>query len=1121
MYDDGINEYLSLGHMYLVPAPKGGSESCFYLPHHGVYKPDSVSTKLRVVFSASCPSANGKRLNDLLYVGPVLQKDIVTLVLNWRLYRFVFNADITKMYRQILVNPEHARYQKILYRSDPDSEIRDCQLKTVTFGVNCAPYLALRTLLQLADDEERKFPLGSRVLRNNMYVEDALAGAHSVSEAICARKELDGILLSGGFELRKWTSNAKQILEDLPRDNLLCEDFLDFDDKSSAKTLGIRWNAKTDSFYFVSEKLKNKETFTKREVLSIIARLFDPLGWLSPVIVTAKILMQQLWLDKTGWDDSLKQLSPIKWRQFIRSYVDIDKINIPRWIRYTADSEIEFHGFCDSSELAYAAVLYARVKWGSEIHTSLLVSKSRVAPIKKLSLPRLELCGALLLAELINVFLPQMDVTNRPLYLWSDSTIVLAWLKKPSHTWTTFVANRVAKIQDIVGGCWRHVSTYDNPADLATRRVTPAELKDNALWRSGQSWLKDEDRLWPGSRTIPETNIEAKPLQVHVDRLAELDDMLERFSCLSRALHVIAYMFRFFHATHPASRGRIKYDTLRLTSNELHPFILSPTSWFAKLYIRFIHRLTLHGGPQLMLATIRLECWILKAKHVIKSCVRSCKECVLARRSKQVQIMAALPPERITFSRPFANTGVDFAGPFDLKNFAGRGCRITKGYICLYVCFATKAIHLEAVSDLSTPDFLAALTRFVSRRGCPNRIYSDNGRNFVGAAKEIKANLRKSLAELKSEATLRYGHQSLEWHFIPADAPHMGGLWRRLKQVQQEFCRRWKSDYLKELHKRNKWQRPSVDLKLGDMVVLRQEPGWRLGRVIKLYSGSDGHVRVVDLRTAAGVITRPIHKLVLYGLLPGRLSLPPMDTRHSLRLCRRFLVLPPTEKARYVAKNEVCENFLAISYQIDKCKSRPCRTCWFGHHTILHPVDERKFQWMEMTALVSMRRTRIKEEPRVVRVLMDPNTPTSYFHVTNHYLPTVFEAEKEYPTEFILIDRHNAIKKAVGLGVRPNRHNNTAVAIQTESNKKQNSSFRGKGRGTLWNRPITRNVNKMVFQENNNVGLPGTPIQILDKPTGNLELSTPTRISASEGNQIQTNTSTISLEIVLLDIFRI
>ncbi|XP_075156365.1 uncharacterized protein LOC142229664 [Haematobia irritans] len=1016
MYDDVINEYLSLGHMEVVEAPNGESEPYFYLPHHGVYKPESVSTKLRVVFNASCPSVKGQSLNDLLYVGPVLQKDIVSLILNWRLYKFVFNADITKMYRQIFVNPKHAPFQRILYRSDPDMEIKDYQLKTVTFGINCAPYLALRTLLQLAEDEEKRFPLGSRILRNNMYVDDALAGAHSVSEGIQARKELERILLSGGFELRKWTSNAKEVLEGLPRDRLLNEDFLNFDDKSSAKTLGIRWNAKNDSFYFVSEKLRDKENFTKREVLSVIARLFDPLGWLSPVIITAKIFMQQLSLDEIEWDDSLKPLSLIKWKSFIQKYVDIDRISIPRWVRYCPESEIEFHGFCDSSELAYAAVLYSRVNFGGEIHTSLLVSKSRVAPIKKLSLPRLELCGALLLAELIAIFFPQLDVASRPLYLWSDSTIVLSWLKKPSHTWTTFVANRVAKIQEKVGDCWRHVSTFDNPADLATRGVTPSELKENNLWWSGPSWLKDEERFWPSNINVPETSIEAKPVQVHIARSADFEDILERFSCLSRAIHVIAYMLRFFHATHPTSKGVQKFETFRLTSLELasaknrlislsqklhfpqeyfalfqrrpidsksalltltpfidkdqlirangrlgstlslsyserHPVILSHRSYFSKLYVRFIHKLTLHGGPQLMLATIRLECWILRAKNVIRTCVRNCKDCVIARKAKQGQIMAALPPERTTYNRPFTNTGVDYAGPFDLKNFSGRGCRITKCYICLFVCFSTKAIHLEVVSDSSTAAFMAALSRFVSRRGYPHKIFSDNGRNFVGAAREIRASLAKSLAELKSEAMLRYGHQKLEWHFIPASAPHMGGLWeagvksckthlkkisgqirhtyeefstilasieaclnsrplipmtegaddfsvltpayfligssllspaepeeipgkislqnrwRRLKIVQQDFCRRWKSDYLKELHKRNKWQRPLENLKIGDMVVLRQEPGspneWRLGRITKVYAGSDGQVRVVDLKTPSGSITRPVHKLVL------------------------------------------------------------------------------------------------------------------------------------------------------------------------------------------------------------------------------------------------------------------
>ncbi|XP_073835846.1 uncharacterized protein [Musca autumnalis] len=177
------------------------------------------------------------------------------------------------------------------------------------------------------------------------------------------------------------------------------------------------------------------------------------------------------------------------------------------------------------------------------------------------------------------------------------------------------------------------------------------------------------------------------------------------------------------------------------------------------------------------MATIRLECWVIRGKNLIKAHINNCVKYVLARKKLQGQLMAALPPERTTLSRPFANTGVDYAGPFEIKTFSGRGCRIVKGYICLFVCLATKAIHLEAVSDLSTPAFMAALTRFVSRRGCPNKIFSDNGRNFVGAAREIKANFRKVILDLKEKAISHFGQQKLEWHFIPASAPHMGGLW--------------------------------------------------------------------------------------------------------------------------------------------------------------------------------------------------------------------------------------------------------------------------------------------------------------------------------------------------------
>ncbi|XP_073841571.1 uncharacterized protein [Musca autumnalis] len=361
--------------------------------------------------------------------------------------------------------------------------------------------------------------------------------------------------------------------------------------------------------------------------------------------------------------------------------------------------------------------------------------------------------------------------------------------------------------------------------------------------------------------------------------------------------------------------------------------------------------MTLHGGPQLMMATIRLECWIIRGRNLIKLHINNCMECVRSRKKLQGQLMASLPPERTSLSRPFANTGVDYAGPFELKTFSGRGCRIVKGYISLFVCFATKAIHLEAVSDLSTPAFMAALTRFISRRGCPNKIFSDNGRNFVGAAREIRSNFQRVVSELKENAVVHYGQQKLEWHFIPASSPHMGGLWeagvksckthlkkisgqirhtyeefstilaaieaclnsrpltpqseniddltaltpghflvgssllapaepeevptktsllnrwRKLKVVQQDFCRRWKSEYLKELNKRTKWKYPSPNLKLNDLVVLSQEMGnpneWRLGRIVKLYPGPDGLVRVADIRTSSGVLRRPVHKLVL------------------------------------------------------------------------------------------------------------------------------------------------------------------------------------------------------------------------------------------------------------------
>ena len=272
-YDKVVNEYLHLGHMKCVTACPLPKDLVCYLPHHPVINPEKQTTKLRVVFNASNKTSNGKSLNDILYVGPTLQADLVLLILRWRLYKFVFNCDITQMYRQIKVDPSHSPLQRILFRDSPLDEIQDYELQTVTFGVNCAPFLAIRTLLQLADDIESQFPLAANILRNYMYVDDVLSGAHDIVTAQAARDELILALSSAKFELRKWTANDKRLLNRFPEEHLVDAKLLTLVESSNSKPLGIRWNAQLDSFYFCVASIPFKTNHTKRNVLLICSTL--------------------------------------------------------------------------------------------------------------------------------------------------------------------------------------------------------------------------------------------------------------------------------------------------------------------------------------------------------------------------------------------------------------------------------------------------------------------------------------------------------------------------------------------------------------------------------------------------------------------------------------------------------------------------------------------------------------------------------------------------------------------------------------------------------------------------------------------------------------------------------
>ena len=918
------------------------------------------------------------------------------------------------MYRQILVESKQRPFQRILFRPNLADDVKEFQLNTVTFGVNCAPYLAIRTILQLAEDCKDSFPLASQILIHNMYVDDILAGFHSIDSANKAKTELRLTLESAGFDLRKWTSNNKTILADVPSEHLLHKDFLEFDDSSIAKTLGIRWNALSDNFYFASKPFGENSPYTKRRILSDIAKLFDPAGWLSPCVVMAKIIMQKIWLEQIDWDNVVSHRILEDWKLFQSNFIGINNIKIPRWIGFTSQAKIEFHGFSDASERAYAAALYIRVEYRNRVDVHLISSKTKVAPIKTLSIPRLELCGALLLAEMIDSIPPRLDVSTYSVYCWTDSTIVLSWLAKPSGTWNTFVANRISTITQIIDPkYWFHVISEENPADLASRGVYPQSLVDNDLWWHGPRWLKASDESWKNSVFQPsDIALEKKPLKCHFVYFSNHDDLLKRFSSLSKALRCISYVYRFFFHTHPKHKLNFKHTSTDISQEEIgfvrnqliimsqkvafpseykclsskasisssstilnlnpyisddmvirccgrleaspelsydekHPIILPYNCEFSRLLIQFIHLISLHGGNQLVLRLLRAQFWIPKAKNLVKTVANRCKPCVLYKKRCQKQLMAALPSERTEISRPFAHTGVDFTGPFDIKNYTGRACLITKGYVCVFVCFSTKAIHLEATSDLSTTTFLSAFQRFVSRRGCPLHIHSDNGTNFVGASRTLA---REFILNSKNAVSAIYAHQNIQWHFIPPGAPHMGGLWeagvksfkthfrkvgdpykytfeefstllarieaclnsrpissqsqdpadlsaltpghfltggpilvpvdplttetpisvvnrwQRLKVLHRDFCLRWKNEYLRELQKRTKWQTSQPNFQIDDMAVIKEDnlpPNcWRLGRISKVHSGLDNHVRVVDLKTERGMVTRPITKLI-------------------------------------------------------------------------------------------------------------------------------------------------------------------------------------------------------------------------------------------------------------------
>ncbi len=650
--------------------------------------------------------------------------------------------------------------------------------------------------------------------------------------------------------MRKWYSNEPKVLDGIETNDEVCG-ILTFSPDETAKTLGLTWSCYNDKLAFRID-ISTYQMDTKKNVLSLTARIFDPLGMLSPCTILAKILMQRLWSEKVSWDESLPEHLACEWHKFKVDLLCLNQLTIERHVVGEGAQIVDLQGFADASERAYGACLYVRsVDQNNQVHVRLLCSKSKVAPIKTLSIPKLELCAALLLARLVNKIKMSLNIQSQKCVYWSDSSIVLAWIRTTPNVLKTFVATRIAIIQNLTDSQdWRHVPSQENPADHLSRGLYPNQILESDMWWHGPRFLKTPSSEWPLLPSKVDTVPELKPLSITAMSVFELNTFpFERFSKCLRLIRAVAFILRFKNNCLKSASDRVK-DPLKiqefnlakkhlikvaqrqsfpdefshliekrpiannskilnltpfLDSDEIirvggrlefsdfspdkkHPILLHSSHHFTKLLFAHEHVKLMHIGPQALLSSIRDEFWPVAGRNLARTTVKRCFRCFRFKPDYVQPIMANLPRDRTVPSPPFHVTGLDYAGPFLVRQGLGksRSRKLEKCYIGVFVCFSTKALHLELVSSLTANSFLLALRRFVSRRGKPSKIVSDNGTTFVGAHRELKTFLESNQDTLKCNAT----NEGIDWQFICPYSPHMGGLWESgVKSVKHHLKR--------------------------------------------------------------------------------------------------------------------------------------------------------------------------------------------------------------------------------------------------------------------------------------------------------------------------------------------
>ena len=757
----------------------------------------------------------GHSLNKYLLQGPDLTNSLVGVLCRFRKELIAFMCDLEAMFHQFKVKEEDRDNLRFYWWENGNITKTPVQYRMTVhlFGAASSPGCSNFGLKKTATDNECEFGSdAAEFIRKDFYVDDGLKSVATVSEATSLIENTKSICARGGMRLHKFISTSKEVIAKIATDDR-AKGVKDLDLHNDVLpiecALGVQWCVESDTFQF--RIVLQDKPLTRRGILSTISSVYNPLGFLAPVILTGRQILQSLCRDKSDWDDPVPEPLQHSWEKWRNSLHHLEKLKIQRCYKPHAFQEltsVQLHHLSDASDHGYGQCLYLRLTDDTgRVHCSFVMGKARVTPLKPVMIPRLELTAALLSVRISASLREELEYDQITEVFYTDSQVVL-------------VANRVQQIRDnSTPDQWKYIETKENPADESSRGLSPQDLIDSR-------WLNGPPFLW--QQELPNRNDdvnidlspddpEVKKVQVFAtgvrhERMATISEHLECFSDWHRAKRAVAACIKFkaslrqspkkpLHAAkktniekdtstyrslsvdemrkaeqailkslqevfpeeikilkslevqnddasrESANRRNLsmkktsslyrldpfldKYGVLRvggrirnaLVSYEIkHPVILPSKGHITALLVRYHHERISHQGRGMTLNDLRSHgYWVIGGRSSVSRCISKCVTCRRLRGAIQEQKMANLPEDRLEPAPPFTHCGVDYFGPWLIKE----GLKELKRYGVLFTCLSSRAIHLEVSATLETDSFINALHQFISRRGPVRTIRCD------------------------------------------------------------------------------------------------------------------------------------------------------------------------------------------------------------------------------------------------------------------------------------------------------------------------------------------------------------------------------------------------------------